>query len=53
MTAGTNVVGFVRRRKQRKKACAARTIPKCHKDIIMEISCVRVCIESLVKRYDM
>ena len=53
MTAGTNVAGFARRRKHRKNTCVAGTIPKCHKEIVMENSCVCLCIESLVKRYDM
>ena len=53
MTAGTNVVGFVRRWKQRKKACVAGKISKFHKKTLMVISCVCVYIKSLVKRYDM
>ena len=52
MTADTNVVGFARRWKQRKNAAVAGAIPKCHKETVMEISCVRVCIKSLVKRSD-
>ena len=52
VTADTNVVGFARRWKQRKNASVAGAIPKCHKETVMEISCVRVCIKSLVKRSD-
>ena len=53
MAAGTNVVGFVRGWKQRKKAFAAGTISKFHKKTFMVISCVCVYIKSLAKRYDM
>lgn len=43
ITASANVVGFVSRWKQRKKFCAARTISKLQKKIILVIFwCVRV-----------